>query len=282
MKKVIRLTEADLENIVRKVLSEQSREEERGKVQPGDKQTFKLDNTFDSGQYRLNDTPELQNVVNSIESFISKNPESALIAAINAGESQVPNPQGFEEEGSLARARAAEVKKYINSKFPNIKFTDDKIVIGQTPWDDKKGKDHEDYKKEQFFTLTIDGTGKPIQPRVKIVPEPRYGSDGIIDFIGFLDGTGYTFDRNNPEQEALRRKFNLSPKHEEWRVNRISHTQTCNRHRSLCDWIEYDNRKIIPVNSQEILNQVIQKMQSEKLEWPTGILGDEIVVGRRM
>lgn len=282
MKRVIRLTESDLENIVRKVISEQntpSREEERGKPQPGAKQTFNLANTFASGQYRLNDTPELQNVVKSIESFISKNPDAAVIATINAGESQVPNPQGFEEKGSLAKARAAEAEKYISSKFPNIEFSDNKITVGQTPWDVNKGKDHEDYKKEQFFTLTIDGTGKPIQPKVKIVPEPGYGTDGVIDFIGFLDGTGYTFDRNNPEQEALRRQFNLSPKHDEWRVNRSYHRQTCNQHRSLCDWVEYDKRKLIPVNSQEILNQVIQKMESEKLEWPRNVMGQEVRIG---
>lgn len=287
MKRVIRLTESDLENIIRKVISEQnaqSREEARGKAQPGAKQTFNLANTFASGQYRLNDTPELQNVVNSIEEFMSKNPEAKVIATINAGESQVPNPQGFEEKGSLAKARALEVEKYISSKFPNIKFTEDKITVGQTPWDDKKGKDHEDYKKEQFFTLTIDATGEPIQPKVKIVPLPKHwGAGGGSYHIGFLDGTTYVFDtsrRNTPSYD-LWLKFNKSPGHSEWAVNRSILANTCNQHRSLCDWIEYDWDKSKLIDNEEIFNEVLQKMQSERLEFPRNLMGDTVWVGRK-
>ena len=288
MKRVIRLTESDLENIVRKVISEQnipsSREEARGKPEPGAKQTFNLANTFASGQYRLNDTPELQNVVKSIEAFISKNPDAAIIATINAGESQVPNPQGFEEKGSLAKARAAEAEKYISSKFPNIEFSDNKITVGQTPWDVNKGKDHEDYKKEQFFTLTIDGTGKPIQPKVKIVPVPdKNGVDGSAAFVGFLDGTSYVFDtsRNNTYSRPLWLKFNKTPGRDIWGANRHTLRQTCYQHMSLCDFIEYDWDNSILVDSEEILNQVIQKMQSERLEFPRNLYGDEVVVGRK-
>lgn len=277
MKKVIRLTESDLEKIVRRIVQEQ-RIEARGKPIPGGKATFNLADTFESGQYNLTNSSDLSKVENAIDSFIKKNPESEVIATITAGESKVPNPKGFEKEGSLAQARSNEVKKYFGSKFPELNFGETKIKIGETPWDENKGKDHPDYKKEQFFTITVDASGQPIQPNVRIVPNPTFANDasGIVRFVGFTDGTMFTFNRKDGTQEKFLRQFNLSPEFGSFRVNRNKLTQTCNRYRTLCEPVTYDKAKYIPVNSQDVFDQLMNKVKSEELVFPRGILGQSL------
>jgi len=277
MKKVVRLTESDLEKIVRRVLSEQ-RIEDRGRPIAGGKATFNLENTFESGEYKLNNSAELNKVENAIDSFIKNNPESEIIATIKAGESKVPNPKGFEKEGSLAQARANEVKKYFDSKFPNLDFRDTDIVIGTTDWDVNKGKDHPDYQEQQFFTITVDASGKPIQPNVRIVPNPTFAMDasGIVRFVGFTDGTMFTFNRNDSTQEQFLRQFNKSPEFNLFRENRIKLTQTCNRYQTMCEPVTYDKTKYIPVNSQDVLNQFMNKVKGEKLVFPIGVQGQSL------
>ena len=277
MKKVIRLTETDLENIIHKVLSEQ-RVEDRGKAISGGKATFNLANTFESGQYKLINSSELSNVEKAIDSFINKNPRNTLIVNIQAGESKVPNPKGFEKEGSLAQARADEVKKYFASKFPKLEFGDIQIEVGKTPWDENKGKDHPDYKKEQFFTLTVDASGQPIQPNVRIVPNPTFAMDasGIVRFVGFTDGTMFTFNRNDSTQEQFLEQFNKSPEFNSFRDNRTKLTKTCNRYQTMCDPVTYDKAKYIAVNSQDVFNQLMNKVKSEELAFPKGISGETL------
>jgi hypothetical protein len=277
MKKVIRLTESDLEKIVRRVLSEQ-RVEDRGKSTAGGKATFNLENTFESGEYKLNNSAELSKVESAIDSFLKKNPKSKIKSTIKAGESKVPNPKGFEKEGSLAQARANEVEKYFGSKFPKLRFGDYKIVVGETPWDENKGKDHPDYKKEQFFTITVDASGEPIQPNVRIVPNPTFAMDasGIVRFVGFTDGTMFTFNRNDSTQEQFLRQFNKSPEFNLFRENRGKLTKTCNRYQTMCERVTYDKTKYIPVNSQDVLNQLMNKVKSEELAFPTGVQGQSL------
>ena len=277
MKKVVRLTESDLEKIVRRIVQEQ-RIEDRGKPISGGKATFNLANTFESGQYKLINSSDLSKVEKAIKSFIEKNPRNNIIANIQAGESKVPNPKGFEKEGSLAQARADEVKKYFASKFPKLNFGDIEIVVGKTPWDENKGKDHPDYKKEQFFTITVDASGQPIQPNVRIVPNPTFAMDasGIVRFVGFTDGTMFTFNRNDSTQEQFLEQFNKSPEFNSFRENRIKLTQTCNRYQTMCEPVTYDKAKYIPVNSQDVFNQLMNKVKSEELVFPTGVQGQSL------
>jgi hypothetical protein len=277
MKKVIRLTESDLEKIVRRVLSEQ-RIEDRGKPTAGAKATFKLENTFESGEYKLNNSAELSKVETAIESFLKKYPKSKITSTIKAGESKVPNPKGFEKEGSLAQARANEVEKYFGSKFPKLRFGDTDVVIGTTDWDENKGKNHPEYKREQFFIITVDASGEPIQPNVRIVPNPTYAMDasGIVRFVGFTDGTMFIFNRNDSTQEQFLEQFNKSPEFNSFRDNRIKLTQTCNRYQTMCEPVTYDKTKYIPVNSQNVFNQLMDKVKSEELVFPTGVQGQSL------
>ena len=65
-----------------------------------------------------------------------------LKVVIVAGESQVTNPKGFEQKGSLAKARAQQVE-YIINKLGFNKVTTE-TVVGTTPY--QKGDDANDPK----------------------------------------------------------------------------------------------------------------------------------------
>lgn len=126
---------------------------------------------FPSGQY---ESEKVKNLIasakSSIEEFIKKNGGKKFIITIDAGESQVTNPKGFETKGSLALARANSVKKYFSEIFPDLiengtlvfKIPTDvsQVKIGETPY--KRGDDKNDkrYRAEQFVKFIIRGAGK--------------------------------------------------------------------------------------------------------------------------
>jgi hypothetical protein len=134
-------------------------------------------NAFSSGKYKF--TPEYEKIVNDniekIHQYIEgKNIENFKFV-ISSGESQVPNPPGFEERGSLADARANVLMNYLKQILPKILGKTPEIVktppvIGSTPWiENRSDKNDEKYKLEQFVKLNIiikTETNKP--PQVKI------------------------------------------------------------------------------------------------------------------
>jgi len=276
-KKVIRLTEADLEKLINKVLSEQGWEE-RGKPEEL-KLTFDLKEVFPSGEYRLRNTSELDAVVSKIKSVVEEYGENVEFNLIlTGGESLVTNPKGFEEQGSLARERIKEVFKYLKSKLGNlIKDVKENIVIGRTPYE--KGKDNPDdekYTREQFIKIEAISDGK-VTKRVFVAPEPRHGisqSDSSY-FYGFLDGSSYTIDVNRPEQYKYVPMFNKSNGTEDWRMNRSRLYRVCNRYNSLCKQVQYPRDKRKVVDNDETFREMVQKMQNEELRFPIGISGQE-------
>lgn len=96
-----------------------------------------------------------------------------LTVQIVAGESLVPNrdgevnpvPNEYLETGVLATRRADTIKKFLEKYFNGLKnqgviadtptFEAAKIEIGTAAWDKNKGKDHPDYKAEQFIKVLI-------------------------------------------------------------------------------------------------------------------------------
>ncbi len=274
-KKVIRLTEADLEKLINKVLSEQGWEERGKSVEQKNKQ-FNLGNFFESGQYKLNNSVQLQNAIREIKEFISNYDQNKVKLDIVAGESKVPNPKGFEEEGSLAMARANEIKKYLENEL-GIKINTIETKVGDTPWVPEKGRDHEDYKKEQFVNLNIDLSGVPTRPRVYVADKPKHGvskSDNIY-FYGFLDGSSYTINVNQPEQQKYVPMFNKTNGTQDWRLNRSRLYRVCGRYDSLCKEVEYPREKRKVVDNDKTFREMVQKMQNEKLRFPIGISGQE-------
>lgn len=124
--------------------------------------TIDFENAFTSGQYNF--TPKYMNVVNDsvtkISDYIKGKNLKDFKLVITPGESQVPNPKGFEQKGSLAIKRAEVLKKYLETSLPPILNMSPQIeisapVIGTTKWDDKLGKDNDVYKKEQFVRVSV-------------------------------------------------------------------------------------------------------------------------------
>ena len=267
--KVIRLTEADIKKMVDKVLSEQ-RIEQRGKTQKPVNMSFNIENVFDSGEYKITNPSELNGIIKKIKDLQKKYPNNIIAANVIAGESDVPNPKGFEEKGSLAKARDKEVKKYLNSKLPNLSFAESEIVLPKIKWDPNKGKDHPDYKSEQFFNLEINIMGDPVTPETLIVPKPMYGQNASGDktFVGFVDGSVFVFDKNNETQRELLSQFSRIPEFNNFRKSRHRLSQVCNKHHSLCDVVKYDKNNYVTVDNEEVFNQLIDKVKKEKLLFP--------------
>ena len=303
MKKVIRLTESDLEKIIHRVVSEQRFVDIPGKTPQQGTQTFDFGEVFPSAQFKIQDTSALKQKVDGIKSFFSKYPEyQKFTLKINAGESKVPNPKGFEEEGSLASARANELKNILQKELQGVvdfKFESPEIAIGTTEWDTNKGKNHPDYTKEQFVKLNVNASGKKSAPRKKIVPYPLFagsvgptgGSGGTHLYIGFTDGSAYRFDWSTPyvktKEEAVRqlelieylkkkvggREFN------EWLGGRQSLYRTCagRMNGEWCDKVPSPEWKdMIGVSDEKIADQLAEKIRAERLEFPTRDDGTEI------
>jgi hypothetical protein len=131
--------------------------------------TIDFESAFDSGQYNF--TLKYMNVVNDsvikISDYIKGKNLKNFKLVITPGESQVPNPKGFEQKGSLATERAKVLKKYLETALPPILNMSPQIeisnpVIGTTKWDNKLGKDNDVYKKEQFVKVSVVLTTNPI------------------------------------------------------------------------------------------------------------------------
>lgn len=134
-----------------------------------------LGNQFEFGKYESDTVKKsLSDLKPQIENFIKNSDSSKFIVNISAGESQVTNPKGFEEKGSLALARANSVKKYFEELFPELikqgtlvinapKSTSD-VSIGKTPYNrlqsqSYKEKYGKEYSSEQFVNFDITGEG---------------------------------------------------------------------------------------------------------------------------
>lgn len=133
--------------------------------------TIDFETAFPSGQYNF--TPKYMNVVNDsvtkISDYIKGKNLKDFKLVITPGESQVPNPKGFEQKGSLAMKRAEILKKYLETSLPPILNMSPQIeisapVIGTTKWDDRLGKDNDVYKKEQFVKVSVVLNTKSIPP----------------------------------------------------------------------------------------------------------------------
>jgi len=135
-----------------------------------------IGNQFKFGEYQ---SDVVKNSISSlkpkIEEFIKNNGGKKFVVNISAGESNVTNPKGFDEKGSLALARANSVKQYFQELFSDliknrtliIKSPDNvsQVVIGKTPYDKTKGDNKnpekiKQYKQEQFVTFDIQGSGE--------------------------------------------------------------------------------------------------------------------------
>jgi len=135
-----------------------------------------LQKQFKFGEYQSDNAKNfITGLKPKIEEFIKNSGGKNFVVNISAGESNVTNPKGFEEKGSLALARANSVKQYFEEIFPDlikngtlvIKTPKDvsEVVIGKTSYDKTKGDNKNPekiklYEQEQFVTFDIQGKGE--------------------------------------------------------------------------------------------------------------------------
>jgi hypothetical protein len=172
MKKII-LNENQVKRIISQIVSEQ----QQPTVTPF---TVDFGNGFESGQFKM--SPNYEQIVNGkvqqILDYIKGKNIKDFKVVITPGESQVTNQPPFQVKGSLASARATELKNYLIPIFQKsfsvpIVIETTQPIIGQTPWDPKTGKkDDPKYKAEQFVKVSIVLTAQITPTKIPPVETP--------------------------------------------------------------------------------------------------------------
>ena len=93
-------------------------------------QSVDFGSVFPSGQYILsnNFSNEISQKVQDIVTFIQGKNLKNVTIEIESGESRVTNQDPFGEPGSLATARAKELKKYLDRTLPKLLNLKPKII----------------------------------------------------------------------------------------------------------------------------------------------------------
>jgi hypothetical protein len=166
MKKIIRLTESDILKIVNNLLTEDAGNDHRLEVN--------FSTTFPSGQYdeKYVNMNEFRQKMNAIYEFIRTFPDNKIDIDVIGGESQVSNPKGFEEKGSLAKKRCQiistkirESLEYNHVNLENITFRIAQPVIGSTPYQRGDDVHQQVYTNEQFIKVVISVVGEDAAPK---------------------------------------------------------------------------------------------------------------------
>jgi len=208
-KKVIRLTEADLERIVKKILSEQ--------FQTGVRKGEKIDTitntnelnvelpkkSFEAGKYKFNSlTPEAKDAINDsvaeIALFITNNPNTEVTVGVEVGESAVTNydrercQEGDFSEGcklpvgELAKKRGKTIIDFLKNQFKNY-VDSGKIktvpimpepTVGAQKHTYEKGKDNPKdpkYLEDQYIKFNVD--------LKSTTTEDVYAEDCLVGFV---------------------------------------------------------------------------------------------------
>ena len=222
-KRVIRLTEADLENIVRKVLLEQSNVSFGSGTQQvpvGTKTELQdinvnlANQVFEPGKYKINSlgaegTETLNETLLKIVQFLKDNPDSPLNIEIVVGESVVPNydrekcqAKDYSEgcklsEGELGKLRGEELVKFLNTSFkqyetdgviskaPTITATPT-VIVGQKYKTYGNDPGNKKYLEDQFIKFNATLTGE--------VETPVYENECLVDLKVTLQ---YINEKNN-------------------------------------------------------------------------------------
>ena len=202
MKKVI-LSEEQIRRMVDKLVVNEQTKVVTGTKTNTEQKTFPSQNLGDLFDYGQIDSQKVKDSITSlkpkIEEFIKNSDSRNFILKIDAGESLVTNPKGYEKRGSLAFARASTVKKYFDQLFPELiqngtlkidsPVDITSVKIGTTPY--KPGDQNnpnliDKYKSEQFVTFSINGIGskttKTETYKYLCETKPLKSSGGVLPF----------------------------------------------------------------------------------------------------
>lgn len=197
MKKVVKITEAQLSKIVEKVLKEQAQ------AQPSayKESQFTPKNygsLFDLGKYEDTNGKIRQAIESDKEAlikFMNSQDFANFTAKIIAGESQVTNPAEFKQKGSLALARAKTVASILNDVYSDLINSGrlkivmpalGEVQIGKTPYkpgDQNDPAKLEKYKQEQFVSMRLTGFGKTLKCNEPFPVKGKKGEAPNFEFV---------------------------------------------------------------------------------------------------
>lgn len=201
-KKIIQLKEADIVNIVKTLLSENA-------ASDTNRLEVNFTNTFPSGQFdeKYLNVAEFKKSMDAILQFVNTHQQTQIEITVIGGESQVTNPKGFEEKGSLAKKRcqviSSKIKEslqYNHINVDEITFKVGQPIIGTTPYQRGDDVHQQAYTEEQFIKVVIavvaedaapswcnsqdEGTGKVGDPNNGFVSDyKRYDLKGDVGSI---------------------------------------------------------------------------------------------------
>jgi len=147
--------------------------------------------TFKSGAISLQNSEGIKEKITQLKKWADDNKGTNYKVTIVAGESNVTNPAGYEQKGSLAQARAEMIKQLVGQVLTGP--IDVKVVKGTEKY--VKGKDKADdpkYSKEQFIRIDISVEADDLcsfQPKEKDIKQGEARTQ-FVTFNKVVSGEG--------------------------------------------------------------------------------------------
>ena len=147
--------------------------------------------TFKSGATSLQNSEAIKEKIAGLKKWADDNKGTNYKITIVAGESNVTNPAGYEQKGSLAKARAEMIKQLVGQVVTGP--IDVKVVKGTEKY--VKGKDKADdpkYTKEQFIRIDISVEADDLcsfQPKEKDIKQGEARTQ-FVTFNKVVSGEG--------------------------------------------------------------------------------------------
>jgi hypothetical protein len=217
-----------------------------------------------------------------MKNFLKGKDASKFKVVIEAGESQVTNPKGFETKGSLAQTRAKEIEGVISKLgFSNI---DVQTKIGTTPY--KQGNDINDskYQAEQFVTINIIANND-ICSMQDISQDKGQGvaTNNYVTYDDYISGTGelvlntgqvpdrmVVLDANGNTKQDTGYITTQASKYKDWKYTPLYVLELTKAYKAKSKAMDGSKIKTITVTDYDDLVQQISNTTKP------GVTGDEI------
>jgi hypothetical protein len=164
-KKVIRIKESQLKLMVKRIIKEQRivKTELPSVITNSSTKNYNITNSFESGQYKLTNTSEIDNAISSIKNDIKDYPQNQkFVVYVEGSESKVPNRGVGLNPGDLSKYRINNTITYLKGKLPqNVTFQPKDMGSQGDEWDAENGNSKDEkYTKWQYVILKLSGLGQ--------------------------------------------------------------------------------------------------------------------------
>ena len=150
--KTIILTEEQVKKVIGNIINEET---PKSKTSSMIKQ-FNIANSFNSGQFQLNTTEQIDVAINEINQIILKSPNVKYDVVITSSESKVPNRGVGLKPGELSTKRGQAAELYIKEKLGDKIGVKVNNLGAQGPeWNPSNRSDDPQYTKYQYVTVSL-------------------------------------------------------------------------------------------------------------------------------